>query len=230
MKIVSVYFDEKPIYRTLRRIYENSLRAVMPDIESVILEPGKQNREHYSHKLDTAAGFIAAANYVVQQEEICAVVDIDILWRKRIDDLWMGQYDLAVTVRETKAKYNTGLWIYTPHARKAVTIWKLYTKYYADNLTRLHDEIWSWGGIDQIALRDTIKECPELKVIELPCQEWNAEQSTWHRVNEKTRLIHLKSKLRQEIQGKKSGDPVIARLAKLALKFDREGNSEKKKN
>lgn len=229
MKVVTVYFDEKPIYRKLKEIFMNSYQEVMPDTELVVIEPGRQKRKKYSHKLDTAVGFIAAANYVVQQEEPCIVVDIDILWLRDVTDVFKQEFDLAVTVRDTKARYNTGFWAYTPHARKAVVQWKVYTEYYAENLERLHDEIWQHGGIDQIALRDTIKTNPELAVLELPCREWNAEQSSWASVDDSTRLLHIKSRLRQVVDGKTIDDPVINRLAKMALKYTEE-NYAKKKN
>lgn len=229
MKVVTVYFDEKPIYRKLKEIFVNSYREVMPGTELVILEPGKQKRKKYNHKLDTAVGFITAANYVIQQGGSCIVVDIDMLWIKSVLDVFKQEFDLAVTVRDCKAKYNTGFWVYTPHARKAVVQWKVFTDYYAENLDRLHDEIWQHGGIDQIALHDTIKTSPELKVLELPCREWNAEQTTWNEVDGSTRLIHIKSKLRQAVGGKDIDDPVINRMAKTALKYTEE-NYAKKKN
>jgi hypothetical protein len=34
------------------------------------------------------------------------------------------------------------------------------------------------------------------KILKLPCQIWNACQTEWDHVNKKTRVIHIKSKLR----------------------------------
>jgi hypothetical protein len=151
------------------------------------------------------------------------------MFLKPVTDVDVKNYDLAITTRNSRMKYNTGLWIYTPHAKKQVMTWRAYTQYYADNLTRLYEEIWSWGGIDQIALRDMLKTYPELKVLELPCQEWNAEQTAWSYVDNRTRVVHIKSKLRQAVEGKDINDPAIKELAGIAKNFLR-GSHEKAEN
>lgn len=204
MIIIAAYMEERSEYRDLRKIFERSAAAVMPDIEIDIVEIPAVNRKGLNHDVDTSICFRKSAERVIERGEPAAVCDIDLLFRKRIDDVFEQKFDIAITIRPMKEKYNTGLWFYNPSsaAREFVFNWLLKTEKITDNFRDNLEGVKRYAGIDQYALAKTVWENQHARIITLPCQEWNAEQSAWKFVNEETRVLHLKSQLRNELFGR----------------------------
>lgn len=229
MKLLSVYFQqpEGSIYRDLRTIYENSLRQAMPDVESIIVEPKAPARKRYNHKLDTATGFLAAANYVLHNPDFYAVADIDVMWWRSIEDLpeLMADYDVMITTRNLKRKWSSGLW--AMHPTIAGT---RFVKHWRDNvyeIAKRFDEeaikraVQPWGGIDHYAFHMTHEKLKDsTRILYLPCCEWNAEVSCWHKMSSRVRMVHIYSKLRKVFAGTvENDDPVISALADRARSY-----------
>jgi len=204
MIIIAAYMEEREEYKDLRKIFERSAKAVMPDVNIHIVEIPAIKRKGLDHHTDTSICFRKSAEAAIEIGQQAAICDIDLMFRKRIDDIFQFKFDIAITIRALKARYNTGLWFYNPSsaAREFVFNWLLktekYTRQFRDNL----ENIKKYAGIDQYALASTIWQNKQANVFTIPCQEWNAEQSTWKHVNEETRVIHLKSQLRNELFGR----------------------------
>ena len=214
MKILAAYFPAKKIYKELKQLFVLSVNKAMPSVELVILERIPVQREKYNHQLDTATGFHLVTDYLLEHDEEFAVADIDIYFRRSIEDAWETPFDLGFTVRRSP-KYNTGLWFYRPSGRPLLKLWKEKTRYYERNYKKLILEIRKQGGIDQKALYEAIIEDNGRHTIaEFPCLYWNACQDDWHNIQKNTRAIHVKSKLRAEFQGKSSGVPHIRKLGR----------------
>lgn len=196
MKIITVCFARKFYYNKLLRVFENSLKAVMPKIKPKILRP-KLPRS-IDHKRDTAFAFIAAAKYVLKAKHLTAVCDCDLMFLKSIADITEKDFDIAVTTR-SKVKYNTGLWFYRPSNNAALFVreWIEQTNNIMKDFCTWEDFCWNHGGIDQASLYLTIRKLKrKIKILELPCEEWNSTQSEWRYIDENTRIIHIKSQLR----------------------------------
>lgn len=204
MIIITAYMEEREEYRDLRKIFERSAATIMPDIDIVIVEIPSVGRKGLDHHTDTSICFRKAAEKAIELGEKAAICDIDLMFRKRIDDVFDHQFDIAITIRALKARYNTGLWFYNPSsaAREFVFNWLLKTEKYTEHFKDNIENVKKYAGIDQFALACTIWENKQANVLTLPCQEWNAEQSTWKHVNEETRVIHIKSQLRNELFGR----------------------------
>ena len=218
MKIISILFERKRKYNALATVFERSLKAVMPRIDYEIIRI--KMPPNVDHKRDTAYAFLAAANYVLKQKKLIAVADIDFLFLKSIEDIQQKQFDIAVTTRN-KMKYNTGLWFYRPGVRSAAFVrkWIRYTKKIVDNFCNYEEFSWTHGGIDQASLFWTVGKCPNINLLELPCLTWNATQSEWKHVNEYTKIIHIKSKLRTIIFKKKEIPAELSYLRPFVQKW-----------
>lgn len=204
MNIVCAYFPERQEYRTLRDIFYRSVMAAMPGAKIHFLIDKAPNREKPDHDQDTFLGFKMAAEYVLHLNEPCAVCDVDLMFRRSIADIWDHDFDIAVTTRNLHAKYNTGLWFFRPTeaAMAFVTRWIELTEQFANDYQGSHAGLKKWAGLDQYALSCVRDKYSHVNCIELPCREWNAEQTCWAGVDDYTRVIHLKSQLRNEIFGR----------------------------
>jgi hypothetical protein len=203
MKIISVYFERRPKFIKYKNVFMRSAAKCMPDTKIELIQPDLP--KNIDHKRDTAFAFIEAAEYVILSNESLAVCDIDLMFLKSILDVEKIKYDIAVTVRNGKMKYNTGLWFTRPTEETKIFIkrWIKNTKFIMANFCKYEEFSWTHGGIDQASLYMTIQQIKNIKIIELPCLEWNATQSEWKHVNKNTRVIHVKSKLAQACFGKK---------------------------
>lgn len=204
MILVAAYFEEREEYKNLLKIFRSSALKHMPYADIRIIEGDKINREKLDHHQDTFIGFKLAAEYALKLNKPCAVCDIDLMFKKSIKDVFEKDFDIAVTIRDLPARYNTGMWFYKPthEAKVFLEQWIHYTGIFARNFEEIQDGIKKYAGIDQYSLACMIKKNHKAKILELPCQEWNAEQSSWKYINDKTRVVHLKSQLRNEIFGR----------------------------
>lgn len=203
MKIAAVYFERKSKFIKYKRVFLNSIQKQMPDNPVDIIRPVMP--PNIDHKRDTAFAFLTACEYALKSKENLAVCDIDLMFIKSILDIEKTKFDIAITVRQGKMKYNTGLWFYKPNKRSRYFIkrWIKNTQYLMDNFCENEEFSWTHGGIDQASLHMTIEQIKDIKILELPCIEWNATQSEWKHVTKDTRVIHVKSKLAQACFGKK---------------------------
>lgn len=211
MNIVTVCFERKKEFAKLLKVFQKSAKATMPNVNLKIIKPvmpeNRDNNKYRRRKRDNAFAFATAARYALKSKELIAVADVDLMFIKSIEDVADLDFDIAITVRpkQKRAKYNTGLWFLKPSERSKLFIrkWIQKTNYLMKNFVRFTDYILSKSGIDQASLCMTMDRIKDIKIIELPCQEWNATQSEWENVNEKTRVIHIKSQLRLAVFNKK---------------------------
>ena len=197
MKIITVFFARSPKYNKLLKVFETSLKLHMPNIDYQRIDIPKP--KNIDHKRDTAFAFIAAAKHALYHKKgIIAVADCDLMFLKSIENIKQYDFDIAITTRK-KMKYNTGLWFMRPtkEAKKFLIEWMIKTVYLMKNFCEQEEFCWDHGGIDQAALHLAIQKNTETKILELPCMEWNATQSEWRNINDQTRVIHIKSKLRE---------------------------------
>jgi len=204
VNLIAAYFEERPEYRDLKTIFINSARSVMPDCKIHIIEADKINRDNLDHHLDTVIGFKLAAEAAIELNEPAAICDIDLMFRKSIEDVWHNNFDIAVTIRNHPARYNTGIWFYRPtmKAKTFVRHWIELTELFAAGIEGIKPGLDKYAGIDQYALACVKKKRTLTNVIELQCQEWNAEQTCWPIIDERTKVIHLKSQLRNVLFGR----------------------------
>lgn len=199
MNIITAYFARKKSYVNLLTVFQNSLKDKMPGVKLRVIKMSLP--PNVDHKRDTAYAFIAAAERAINhQRGVLAVADCDLMFLRSITNIEKYNFDIAITVRDKKSKYNTGLWFMrsTEAGKKFIERWIENTKKLMRDFCNNEGYVHEWAGIDQASLHMTIEEnIKGITILELPCVEWNATQSEWSGIDEDTRVIHIKSALRR---------------------------------
>lgn len=172
----------------------------MPRLKLKILKPKIFKR--YNRKNDITESFLASAYYALKSKERLIVADVDLMFLKPVDDAFNHDFDIAITVRKDRDKYyNTGLWFCRPtdKAKLFIRLWIEETERLIKNAIKTNRWIFTHGGVDQMSLHHILERNEKegfAKIKKLPCLIWNACQTEWDHVTNKTRVIHIKSKLR----------------------------------
>lgn len=204
MRIVTAYFSrDNNLYENMKEVFLRSGKEHMPKANFKILKlnPPKEK----NHQNDAAICFFAVINYVLKQNKSCIVTGIDSMFLKSLGGLLEKKFDFAITVRKHRVKYNTGLWAYHPTPKSHIFLenWMENTELLIDKFDKFENSIRMYGGIDQLSLLITLlQDKNNLNVLELPCKEWNATQSEWENIDNKTRMVHIKSELRRLVTQK----------------------------
>jgi len=143
-----------------------------------------------------------------QDGEQLLLADCDLLFLKSVEDAFLGDFDIAYTVRPGKIPINGGVIFVKTNKRSRAFMRHWYTA--AETILRrgkneIKREVAKFGGISQASLLHTL-EGPlgaTVRFKELPCAEWNSVDQTWADYDpETTRVIHIKGKLRRLCLGR----------------------------
>lgn len=132
------------------------------------------------------------------------LIDADTFIVRPLDDVWDEPFDFGYTTKVSRFPFNSGVVFLrvTPAVRAFMRVWR------AENLRmlgdRLHHQEWraKFGGINQAALGYALTThlTDGLRMRQLPCAEWNCEDTCWRSFNPAvTRIVHVKSLLRRFI-------------------------------
>lgn len=203
MLVTGIFNREDRNYDQLLTVWERSAQEVMPGVPRKIIRldpPVDTGRED-----DITYADATVMQWVLDNGEDCIVTDADIMFCGNMMDVFKKEFDIAVTTREYKSPYNSGVWYYrnTPGGRAFVESWISQTwRMWANEEKRAKPK---HGGLDQASLAKAIKKTKS-KVIEIPCSLYNAEQSCWGKLSPNVRAVHIKSKLRQVCFGEQGLD------------------------
>lgn len=213
MNLLAAYLDRTGHFARLRRVFEASAREVMPGVRIEVAEltasgspPRLRARARGNRRDDINRAFLTTAAMAWRSPDPVAVCDMDLMFLRPIEDVWERPFDVAVTRREWKSPWNTGLWFMRPTeaARTFVAEWAALARYFA-----LHEpaEVERHSGIDQAALARALDRNTQACVLELPCRHWNSTQSEWAQIDDETRVVHVKSALRRACFGSEPPPP-----------------------
>ena len=199
MLVTFVFRREYCDYDKLLRVWQRSAARHMPGVERRVIEidpPQDTGRLD-----DITHAFLAAIDYVLEQGRDCIVCDADMMFCGNMMDAFNTEFDIAVTVRDARTPYNTGVWFYreTPEAREFMKLWRTRTEMLIAN--KSDPVIGAYGGLDQASLALAIMENTSAVVAELPCALYNAEQSCWGSLSQHVKAVHIKSELRDVCLG-----------------------------
>ena len=231
-RLISCYFCPPGAPRdweTFARRLQLSARRHNPAWSIEVFEVSTEGRrggaEGYyranTHKLEA---WVAAACAAPDGDEI-ALLDADTMVLGPLDEVWAAHFDVAITMRAVSRRFphvfpfNAGVVFLrvSPAIRAFMWAWA------AENARMLEDRQHHrrfqprYGGINQSAL-GFLRESgamDALAVLEIPCQRWNCEDSTWERFDAQTRILHIKGDLRRTALGIGRGSTVCRPLAAL---------------
>lgn len=202
--------DSAGQWQRLARVLEFSARKHCPgwDVNVRRIEPtprqsplGIPSHVHNTQKMDAWRDVIAAS----ANGDRVLLIDADTMVLRSLDGLWERDFDIAYTVKlAERFPFNSGVVFVrvTPASRAFVDAWQ------AENARLLEDptEHQRWrarfGGVNQAALgamlTNGIVDRLGLRVLKVPCLEWNCEDSSWARYDPRvTRIVHIKASLRR---------------------------------
>jgi hypothetical protein len=212
-RLVACYFGARSggQWPRLARVLEYSARRHCPDWQVDIhqITPRPLAVPSFSsayaantQKLDEWTRIVAAA----QDGDRLALLDADTMILHALDSVWDLNFDLAYTRRPASCRLpiNAGVIFLrvTARVRSFVERWR------DENRLMLRDrqrhETWRkrYGGINQAALGAILEAGAgaQLAVVPLECLEWNCEDASWPLYDPAvTRIVHLKSALRQAL-------------------------------
>jgi hypothetical protein len=145
------------------------------------------------------------------------LIDADTIITRPLDDLWTQPFDFAYTTKPSRFPFNSGV----VAVRVSAAIRTFFRRWRDENhamlADRVHHQAWrqKYGGINQAALGRALESgwARDLRVCELPCREWNCEDSAWRDFDPAlTRIVHVKSALRAAVLGH---GPVLASFKPL---------------
>ena len=135
LTIVSSFFDREPKYKILLNVFKQSAGEYMPHsimntVDVVLPDYGYNHDIINNHHWDTYYAFMAKISEAMKIEDSVLMSDNDILFTNSINDVWQKNFDIAITIRDHKCKYNTGICFIKPtkKAKEFLKIWKRKTK------------------------------------------------------------------------------------------------------
>ena len=208
MKIITAYFYRHDNYAKLLNVFMRSAARTMPGVKVEVVETSVPMQKYtgeqkFDHHMDTYFGFMAKTERALYEDGPVCIADNDIIFFQSVEDVFNKDFDIAVTTRDHKCNLNTGVFFSrgTTAAKAFITRWLEHTRAIATQFDE--DRISRHAGIDQAALFQTLEDGLPVKVLFLPCLIWNAEQTCWKHMTTKTRVVHIKSGLRDIVFGKK---------------------------
>lgn len=171
--------------------------------------PGTRRLQHHQNTVK-----LAHWRRVVQQapDGTCLLLaDADLLILLPIDDIWERSFDLAYTVKRHVFPFNLGVIFLrvSDRTRAAMETWWRANLELLESADDTSPGGWRqrFGGVNQGAFGLSLEagRFDHLQLLELPCREWNCEESAWSRFDlGRTRILHIKGALRRAILGHES--------------------------
>lgn len=190
--------------------WQVSVEAMTPGPRASSL--GIPSHAENSQKLDRWHEIVLAA----PDGERLLLIDADTLILRPLDDVWDAPFDLAYTTRLSMFPLNAGVVFLrvSPGVRAFMTAWR------EENLRLLTDPkpvLSSWrrkyGGVNQASLARQLQTAHGLAIRELPCLEWNCEDTSWAQFDPAvTRIVHIKGALRKIVMQRQHPTPELTPL------------------
>lgn len=223
-RLESVYFETSGSGRWTRlaRVLRTTAEAHCPDWALSIdrLAPAIDPRspilrswQANTHKLAEWARRVRAA----EDGDRMLLADSDAMILRPLDDVWAESFDLAYTVKRGRFPFNAGVVFLRVSDRTRAFM----SDWVAANARVLADErpaefwIRQYGGVNQASLAELLMNTG-LQLAQLPCHEWNCEDTNWRRFDPAvTRIVHLKGALRTACFSPPDESVETAHLARL---------------
>ena len=230
MKICTVCFDykDRPQYARLLRVFRESVRFHMPDVEFVEIRPPAPPYEP-----DRIAGFLDNTfklhhwlKFFRETNDNIIFADCDMLAIRHAHHAFNTDFDVAYTAitQPYKAILNGGIIMTKP----TEAAYRFMTELYEINNLMFQDiafhETWRarYAGMNQAAFGCVLETgISGAKVHRYMTWEWNAIDRDLKLMNEKTVFVHFKSKIRDLVLAGKAPAGVYADAMKRWYAMER---------
>jgi len=229
------YKDKPSDYKRLYQVFMASCAKHMPGVTVKTLKldvpPAKDNRK--PGIWTNTAKLRAQVNYIKTLKDDVVLADCDMLCLKPFDDVFKKyDFDIGITTKppgvKSSCRINGGI-IFIRNSAQARAwmqeLLKINDRMYKDQA--FHNE-WrkKYYGMNQSALGYMLERAKtKARVKEFRTTIWNAVDCDWTNVTDKTRLVHIKGKLRACIDKGKSS----SKLSRLIAAWNDYGGVKPKK-
>jgi hypothetical protein len=212
--IVSTWTGCADEYRRLAHVLDHSARRHNPDAQVRVINtdpsPTSRSTDGFLRK---ARDWTAAIDAAQDGTEL-ALLDTDTLVLGSLAPAWEADFDVAITTRGGLATLNSGVLFVrvSRWTRELFAPWERLTRPWCE---KNRPGCVRYGDQDALMLmlrlaavgNERLGGMPRVRVLELPCAIWNAQQHCWPPV-EGCKLLHVKSDARRIIfGGKLHGNP-----------------------
>lgn len=211
----------------MARVLEWSARSACPtwqvQVQAITPLPSSGIRKfvHNTRKLEHWAARVADA---VDGDRLL-LMDADMAILRPLEDVWDRPFDVAYTVRPKRFPINGGVVFLriSDRVRQFVIDWTRENRRLLEEPTGTYPWAKEYGGINQASLIGLLPECAArgIATLELPCAEWNCEDTTWTKFDPAvTRILHVKSDLRNAIFAGHHVSPALDPLVRTWKQLD----------
>ena len=208
MKVVTVSFDYASSdgrYKRLLDVFTFSLQAFGHDVVS--LTPAAPPDSYKARRFQTSNNYKLSVWIDTLQNlaDDCIFCDCDMLCLGPLGDAWREEFDLAYTIRSAGANVpvNAGV-VFARYNKKTIRFLEKWRK--IDNAMYLDSKFRGlyaqrYCGQNQASFGFMLERHGSdlAKLAPLPCRVWNVCDEDWPAVNEASRLVHVKSRLRDAV-------------------------------
>lgn len=239
-ELFSCYFGDGTTYwPRLARVLSYTAERHCPEWERAIvrISPGIIERSQVyrtaspahvqnTQKLDVWADLVRIA----PDGQAVVLLDADMAILRPLDDIWEQSFDLAYTARQGfKYPLNCGAVFLrvSDRTRRFMSEWADENRRQLADEARHRQWLRLYGGINQASFGALLASdrAASVQLLQLPCLEWNCEDSSWGRFDPaKTRIAHIKSSLRRAALGKAVVMPQHLALVKVWRQLDAEAS------
>jgi len=222
MTVVTVLLGDAPHYRRLFSVFKRSLQANCPlatlEVMRAGLPPRPSNLPYHTATNTTKLHLWRDAVY--RHEGKLVLLDCDaVILGDLAAAFQQGPFDIGYTVRPGMLRLNSGVVFVRCNQR---------SRTFMDDWVTINDALLAhqpaclasmarYGGVNQAAMAYLLDKRPDCKLQQFHCAVWNSVQETWHQVNDKTRIVHIKSRLRDIALGRIPATPDNMRPPKEAI-------------
>lgn len=213
-KIILVQFDyneRRGKYERLLNVCVASIKKNVPDAEIIIRSedaPNKINRKKCFASNTLKLGIWLEEMAKCEIGDNIVFSDCDMLYLKSPFDVFEREFDIAYTERPRKTPPVNGGIVFVKNNERSLGLMELWKKIndrmYNDE--KFHSKYRTkYAGMNQAAFGWILENPSEhsARMIGVPCEVYNCCNETWHRINDNTRIVHIKGELREScISGK----------------------------
>lgn len=230
-RLEACYFPAKydSRWKRLARVLETSAHRECTEwdvqVRAITPAPEQGLRAYASNtqKLESWAAQVAAA----ADGDRLLLIDADMVILRPIDDIWDRPFDVAYTIRPRRFPLNGGVVFLriSDRVRRLLADWTRENRRLLTEQTA--SDVWPqrYGGINQASLATLLPEADArgIALLQLPCAEWNCEDTTWAKFNPAvTRILHVKSALRRQALGLEPTTPELEPLVAIWRRCERQ--------
>jgi hypothetical protein len=230
MRLETVLFGGKESYERLANVLRKSVERYSPNTPLTIRKRKRDTKirvmgRQRAIEVQGNATKTKYHNEIVQEAkngEVIGLLDCDLMVLRPLGSIEEEEFDIAVTYRPEGSKllFNSGV----VFVRISNRTKNLYAEWWEVAEAMLEDieffKRWRdpFGGINQTSLGYLLgkNRWRKLKILKLPCQEWNCENETWTMFAANTRIVHMLGDLRlAALDGRITGTFQMREIAKI---------------